>query len=284
EYNAKFSYTDNRIKTSKYNIFTFLPVNLFEQLQRVANAYFIVLLILQSSDFMYCRIFQVYFNCIFQFRHRSDQNVNNRQSQVLIRGRYFRNEKWMNVRVGDIIKLENNQFVTADILLLCSSEPYGLCYVETSELDGETNLKVRQALTVTSELTDISKLVKFNGEVICEPPNNKLDKFTGTLFWRDCKYPLDNGKMLLRGCTLRNTEWCFGMVIFAGLQTKLMQNCGKTIFKRTSIDKLMNTLVLWVSVFQWACDIYDEFHQKVEITEVGFRYRLYRIKNIYTNY
>lgn len=55
-----------------------------------------------------------------------------------------------------------------------------------------------------------------SGEVICEPPNNKLDKFTGTLYWKDNKYPLDNDKMLLRGCVLRNTEWCFGMVIFAG--------------------------------------------------------------------
>uniref|UniRef100_A0A8K9UJV1 Phospholipid-transporting ATPase n=1 Tax=Oncorhynchus mykiss TaxID=8022 RepID=A0A8K9UJV1_ONCMY len=160
------------------------------------------------------------------------------------------NEKWMNVRVGDIIKLENNHFVTADILLLSSSEPYGLCYIETAELDGETNLKVRQALTVTSDLgADITKLADFNGNIICEPPNNKLDKFTGTLYWRDNKYPLDNEKMLLRGCVLRNTEWCFGMVVFAGLQTKLMQNCGRTKFKRTSIDKLMNTLVLWIFGF-----------------------------------
>lgn len=148
----------------------------------------------------------------------------------------------------------------------------------------ETNLKVRQALTVTSDLGDITKLMDFDGEmmlmilmfspvdacsglhlhvdmltcdtlqndylhfvawmhvfgfspavvtrvgktllcssgeVICEPPNNKLDKFTGTLYWRDNKYPLDNEKMLLRGCVLRNTEWCFGMVIFAGMLSYL---------------------------------------------------------------
>ncbi|XP_033823522.1 phospholipid-transporting ATPase ID [Periophthalmus magnuspinnatus] len=262
EYNAKFSYADNRIKTSKYNIFTFLPINLFEQLQRVANTYFIVLLILQlipqiSSLSWFTTIVPLVLVLAITaikdatddfFRHKSDKQVNNRQSQVLISGS-LQNEKWMHVQVGDIIKLENNQFVAADILLLCSSEPYGLCYIETSELDGETNLKVRQALTVTSELADIPKLVEFDGEVICEPPNNKLDKFTGTLFWRNHKYPLDNEKMLLRGCVLRNTEWCFGMVIFAGLQTKLMQNCGKTTFKRTSIDKLMNTLVLWIFGF-----------------------------------
>ncbi|XP_071352110.1 probable phospholipid-transporting ATPase IM isoform X2 [Trachinotus anak] len=262
DYNDKFSYADNHIKTSKYNIFTFLPINLFEQLQRVANAYFIVLLILQlipeiSSLSWFTTIVPLVLVLLITavkdatddyFRHKSDQQVNNRQSQVLIRGS-LQNEKWMNVRVGDIIKLENNQFVAADILLLCSSEPYGLCYIETAELDGETNLKVRQALTITSDLGDLSKLMDFDGEVICEPPNNKLDKFTGTLNWRDNKYPLDNDKMLLRGCVLRNTEWCFGMVIFAGLQTKLMQNCGRTTFKRTSIDKLMNTLVLWIFAF-----------------------------------
>ncbi|KAM7414787.1 hypothetical protein PAMA_019549 [Pampus argenteus] len=230
DYNDKFSYADNHIKTSKYNIFTFLPINLFEQFQRVANAYFVVLFILQvipeiSSLSWFTTIVPLVLVLVITavkdatddyFRHKSDQQVNNRQSQVLIGG---------------------------------SSEPYGLCYIETAELDGETNLKVRQALTVTSDLGDIVKLMDFDGEVICEPPNNKLDKFTGTLFWRDNKYPLDNEKMLLRGCVLRNTEWCFGMVIFAGLQTKLMQNCGRTKFKRTSIDKLMNTLVLWIFAF-----------------------------------
>ena len=54
------------------------------------------------------------------------------------------------------------------------------------------------------------------GEVRCEPPNNRLDRFTGTLTYAGQKYPLDNEKILLRGCTLRNTEWCFGLVLFGG--------------------------------------------------------------------
>ncbi|KAK1887279.1 putative phospholipid-transporting ATPase IM [Dissostichus eleginoides] len=262
DYNESFSYADNHIKTSKYNVLTFLPINLFEQFQRVANAYFLLLLILQlipgiSSLSWFTTIVPLVLVLVITavkdatddfFRYKSDQQVNNRQSQVLISGS-LQNEKWMKIRVGDIIKLENNQFVAADILLLSSSEPYGLCYIETAELDGETNLKVRQALTITSDFGDISKLMDFDGEVICEPPNNKLDKFTGTLHLRDSKHPLDNENLLLRGCVLRNTEWCFGMVIFAGLQTKLMQNCGRTTFKRTSIDKLMNTLVLWIFAF-----------------------------------
>ncbi|XP_067827575.1 phospholipid-transporting ATPase ID isoform X3 [Heptranchias perlo] len=289
EYNEKFQYANNRIKTSKYNVVTFLPINLFEQFQRVANAYFLFLLILQliphiSSLSWFTTIVPLVLVLTITavkdatddfFRYKSDNQVNNRQSQVLIGGK-LQNEKWMNVRVGDVIKLENNQFVAADLLLLSSSEPHGLSYVETAELDGETNLKVRQALTVTSELgTDMCRLAEFDGEIICETPNNKLDKFKGTLFWKDKKYSLDNEKMLLRGCVLRNTEWCFGMVIFAGPDTKLMQNSGRTKFKRTSIDRLMNTLVLWIFGFLVCMGTILAIGNSIWENEVGFHFHIY---------
>ncbi|KAE8291718.1 Phospholipid-transporting ATPase ID [Larimichthys crocea] len=263
EYNLSFKYATNAIKTSKYNFFTFLPLNLFEQFQRIANAYFMFLLVLQvipqiSSLSWFTTVVPLVLVLSVTAakdatddinRHRSDNQVNNRKAEVLI-DRKLRSEKWMNVQVGDIIKLENNQFVTADLLLLSSSEPLNLVYIETAELDGETNLKVKQALTVTGDLgDDIEKLADFNGEVRCEPPNNRLDRFTGTLTYAGQKYPLDNEKILLRGCTLRNTEWCFGLVLFGGPETKLMQNCGKSTFKRTSIDRLMNVLVLCIFGF-----------------------------------
>ncbi|XP_062869728.1 phospholipid-transporting ATPase ID [Trichomycterus rosablanca] len=258
EFNLSFRYANNAIKTSKYNVFTFLPLNLFEQFQRLANAYFVFLLILQlipaisSLSWFTTVVPLLLVLCITLAkdgsddinRHRNDRQVNNRKVDVLIDGQ-LRTEKWMNVQVGDIIKLENNQFVTADLLLLSSSEPLNLIYIETAELDGETNLKVKQALTVTGDLGgDINKLAAFNGEVHCEAPNNRLDKFTGTLAVRGQTYALDNERILLRGCTLRNTDWCFGLVLFGGPDTKLMQNSGKSVFKRTSIDHLMNLLVI----------------------------------------
>ncbi|XP_030639450.1 phospholipid-transporting ATPase ID [Chanos chanos] len=288
EYNEKFQYASNCIMTSKYNIITFLPVNLFEQFQEVANTYFLFLLILQlipqiSSLSWFTTIVPLVLVLSITavkdatddyFRHKSDNQVNNRQSQVLING-VLQKEKWMNVRVGDIIKLENNQFVAADLLLLSSSEPHGLCYIETAELDGETNMKVRQSLSVTSELGDPNNLAQFNGEVVCEPPNNKLDRFCGTLYWRDCKYGLNNQNMLLRGCVLRNTESCYGLVIFAGPDTKLMQNSGRTKFKRTSIDRLMNTLVLWIFGFLVCMGVILAVGTAVWEREVGALFQSY---------
>uniref|UniRef100_A0A8C3XJY0 Phospholipid-transporting ATPase n=1 Tax=Chelydra serpentina TaxID=8475 RepID=A0A8C3XJY0_CHESE len=283
---------NNRIKTSKYNILTFLPVNLFEQFQRVANAYFLFLLILQlipeiSSLSWFTTIvpLMVVFT-ITAVKDATDDCVSICSKLPLqsLQQSILQNEKWMNVKPGDVIKLENNTFVAADLLLLSSSEPHGLCYIETAELDGETNLKVRQALPVTSELgPDIRRLAEFDGVVVCEPPNNKLDKFTGVLFWKDNRYSLNNEKVLLRGCVLRNTDWCFGMVIFAGPDTKLMQNSGRTKFKRTSIDRLMNTLALWIFGFLVCMGIILAIGNSIWEHQVGAHFRIYLFWNEVVN-
>jgi magnesium-transporting ATPase (P-type) len=74
---------------------------------------------------------------------------------------------------------------------------------------------------------------------------SQLDPLTQQ-FFLTCRFPLDNDRVVLRGCILRNTQWCYGVVIFAGKDTKLMQNSGKTKFKRTSIDRLLNFIIIGV--------------------------------------
>ncbi|XP_055020272.1 phospholipid-transporting ATPase ID isoform X2 [Boleophthalmus pectinirostris] len=81
--------------------------------------------------------------------------------------------------------------------------------------------------------------------------------------------------MLLRGCVLRNTEFCYGLVIFAGPDTKLMQNSGRTKFKRTSIDRLMNTLVLWIFCFLVCMGVILAVGNAVWEREVGSLFQSY---------
>ncbi|CAL1528456.1 unnamed protein product [Lymnaea stagnalis] len=262
-YNAQFGYANNYISTSKYNIITFIPKNLFEQFQRLANAYFLGLLVLQMVPVISSLtpvttliplaavlMLSALKDALDDYqRHRSDGQVNNRRSYVL-RNKEVVEERWHKVVVGDIILLKNNDYIAADLLLLSTSEPHSLCYIETAELDGETNLKVRQALEDTAELEDDhTKLAEFNAEIVSEPPNNMLSKFEGKMQWNGKTYSLDNEKILLRGCVLRNTQWCYGLVVFAGRDTKLMMNSGKTKFKRTNIDRLMNLLIIGIFLF-----------------------------------
>ncbi|XP_055603470.1 phospholipid-transporting ATPase ID-like isoform X4 [Uranotaenia lowii] len=289
EYNTQFKYANNYIKTSKYSVLTFLPLNLLEQFQRLANFYFLCLLILQLIPaissltpvttaipligvLMLTAIKDAYDD--FQ-RHMSDSQVNNRRSKTLRHGKLV-DERWSGVQVGDIIRMDNDQFVAADILLLSSSEPNGLCFIETAELDGETNLKCKQCLLETAVLGEQEDMLwRFNGEIICEPPNNLLNKFEGTLTWKNQRYPLDNEKILLRGCIIRNTQWCYGVVIFAGKDTKLMQNSGKTKFKRTTIDRLLNFIIIGIVFFLLSICGFCTIASAIWEAIVGYKFQIY---------
>ncbi|XP_037782447.1 probable phospholipid-transporting ATPase IM isoform X5 [Penaeus monodon] len=289
EFNAQFNYAKNYIKTSKYTLLNFIPYNLFEQFQRLANFYFLCLLVLQLIPvissltpvttavpligvLMVTGIKDAYDD--FQ-RHRSDNQVNRRKSYVLRNGQ-LAEEMWSKVEVGDVIRMENNQFVAADVLLLSTSEPNGLCYIETSELDGETNLKSKQCLPETEDFgQDVGRIGSFQGEIRCEPPNNQLNKFDGTLYWDNQAHSLDNDKILLRGCILRNTQWCYGVVIFAGKDTKLMMNSGKTKFKRTSIDRLLNFIILGIVFFLLSMCLFCTVACGIWETLTGQHFRIY---------
>ena len=98
-----------------------------------------------------------------------------------------------------------------------------------------------------------AEIANFDAELECEPPNERLDSFEGALTWKKAKISINNEKMLLRGCRLRDTKWCYGLVVFAGSDTKLMKNGGKTKFKQTHIDKLLNYLIVGVRNTDFVC-------------------------------
>ncbi|KAM8939292.1 phospholipid-transporting ATPase IK [Pelodytes ibericus] len=256
----KKKYADNIIRTSKYNIITFIPLSLYEQFHRMANLYFLFIIILQvipaiSTLPWFAIMLPLLFLLIIRgikdliddiARHRSDNDINNRPCDIL-KGKSFCREKWKDIQVGDIIRLQKEDVVSADLFLLYSSEPNSLCYVETADIDGETNLKFRQALMVTHKgLCTTESLAAFNGKVTCEEANSNMHTFIGTLEWNSEKYSLDNDHILLRGCRIRNTETCYGLVIYAGFDSKIMKNCGKVKLKNTKLDQMMNNIVIIV--------------------------------------
>ncbi|XP_010633428.1 phospholipid-transporting ATPase IK, partial [Fukomys damarensis] len=253
-------YQTNGIHTAKYNFFSFLPRNLYEQFHRVSNLYFLFIIILQSipeiSTLPWVSLF-IPLLCLLLIRatrdlvddigrHRSDRAINNRPCQMLI-GKSFKWQKWKDLCVGDVVCLTKDSIVPVSRVLLASTEPSSLCYVETADIDGETNLKFRQALAVTHhELISPKTMAAFNGTVVCEAPNSRMHQFVGSLEWNSKKYPLDIGNLLLRGCKIRNTDACYGLVIYAGFDTKIMKNCGNIHLKRTKIDLFMNKLVVLI--------------------------------------
>jgi phospholipid-transporting ATPase len=142
------------------------------------------------------------------------------------------------------VQIKQDGYFPADLLFLSSTNPDGVCYIETANLDGETNLKIRKALERTWDFVTPEKASGFKGEVQCEQPNNSLYTFTGNLIVDKQTIPLSPNQLLLRGCSLRNTEYIVGAVIFTGHETKVMMNSMNVPSKRSTLEKKLDKLIL----------------------------------------
>lgn len=338
----------NRIRTAKYSLITFLPKNLFEQFRRVANFYFLVIVILQAIPAL--SNYNVFLAALPMLviiivtalkdgiedwkRYRQDKTVNNNFAKTLQRSifstdtyylkrmrrfewfyrglemiRHFwtmreieceaqlafdgskarspfvspnphigwRDAYWKDIRVGDIVYLSNNEMIPADILIISTSEFDSQCYVETKNLDGETNLKIRKGPKITQWIQTADDAANLRATIEVELPNSSLYSFSGKIImqkiWIDEKMTdklnieqesndyeadwsfddltnmteisaIDSTGILLRGCVLRNTAFAIGVVIYTGAHTKLMLNSGGTPSKRSRIERQMNPQVM----------------------------------------
>ncbi|XAR64986.1 Phospholipid-translocating ATPase [Bertholletia excelsa] len=246
----------NSISTTKYNILTFLPKGLFEQFRRVANLYFLMISILSSTPVSpVSPITNVLPLSIVLFvslvkeawedwkRLQNDKTINNSSVEVL-QDQKWRTVPWKGLQVGDIVRVKQDGFFPADLLFLAGTNADGVCYIETANLDGETNLKIRKALEKTWDYVTSEKASEFKGEIQCEQPNNSLYTFTGNLIIEKQTLPLSPNQLLLRGCSLRNTEYIIGAVIFTGHETKVMMNSMNVPSKRSTLERKLDKLIL----------------------------------------
>ncbi|KAI9599439.1 hypothetical protein BDF19DRAFT_470419 [Syncephalis fuscata] len=265
QFNLPFKFLHNRVSTAKYNIVTFLPKFLYEQFSKYANLFFLFTSCIQqvkdvsptnrwsTAIPLAVVLIATAFKEIMEDRkrHLSDAETNARYTKTLS-GDVFVDAKWRDVHVGDIVRVEGGEAFPADLILISSSEPEGLCYIETSNLDGETNLKIKQALTETVTMITPQDVARLEGYIECEQPNNSLYTFDGTLILQKAyggerqQIPLDPTQQLLRGAILRNTRWIYGVVVFTGHETKLMRNASATPIKRTSVEKMTNVQILFL--------------------------------------
>ena len=274
-------FSSNEIDTRKYNIFTFLPKALFFQFARPANIYFLICAILQCIPMIsplnpltaVLPIVIVLSASLIRegmedyARGKLDKQQNNEKCE-----RYNSGKKiWEETRsgdlyVGDIISIKENETFPADIILIDSNLPEGICYVETGTLDGEKTLKLKEASKLTGGLYNIQgeKSVIFNmeGVVFADRPNPELYQLNGKMHLKYSNnltiseelkvvdIPLDSKQLLLKGAKLKNTQWVMGIVVYSGLNCKIMKNAKDPVTKYSSVEKLMNQALIFIFIFQ----------------------------------
>ncbi|CAK9860551.1 unnamed protein product [Sphagnum jensenii] len=258
--NEKYEMAGNRVHTSKYSLLTFLPRNLFEQFHRFAYIYFLVIVILNQIPALAvfgrtASLFPLVFVLVLTAikdgyedwgRHRSDRVENMRTSLVLQEGHY-KPKKWDCIQVGEMVKLLANESVPCDMVLLGTSDPSGVAYVETLNLDGESNLKSRYARQETADKHPESGPI--SGSLTCELPNRNIYEFTAYMELNGEQFPLGPNNIILRGCEVKNTSWVVGVVVYAGRETKAMLNSSGAQSKRSRLEQYMNRETGWLIVF-----------------------------------
>jgi phospholipid-translocating P-type ATPase (flippase) len=330
-------YCDNSISTTRYTALNFFPKSIFEQFRRLANVFFLLMSALMLLG-LYTDLFQSSLNpyttvgplCLIVIltclkegledlkRRRSDTTLNQRKVTVVRNNdptsslntfELVKGISWENIRVGDLVYVKDTDAIPADLLVIASSTENGnggcTCFVETSNIDGETNLKLRESIEIrkmnivepsngsgiVKEELVITRILKyFRGSIRFEKPNKSINTFVGTvtLHNNDVKentsknrnswttsttgitaantinmnnqnnkesnimetIPAGPENLLLRGSTLRNTGWVWGLCVYTGKDSKIMQNSRAIPSKISRMDKLINKCIELIILFQ----------------------------------
>ncbi|XP_042111014.1 phospholipid-transporting ATPase IH isoform X4 [Ovis aries] len=254
-------YPDNRIVSSKYTFWNFVPKNLFEQFRRVANFYFLIIFLVQliidtptspvTSGLPL--FFVITVTAIKQgyedwLRHKADNAMNQCPVHFVQHGRLVRKQS-RKLRVGDIVLVKEDETFPCDLIFLSSSRADGTCHVTTASLDGESSHKTHYAVQDTKGFHSEEDIDSLHATIECEQPQPDLYKFVGRInVYNDQNdpvvRPLGSENLLLRGATLKNTEKIFGVAIYTGMETKMALNYQSKSQKRSAVEKSMNTFLI----------------------------------------
>ncbi|XP_035269234.1 probable phospholipid-transporting ATPase IF isoform X3 [Anguilla anguilla] len=253
-------FADNRIISSKYTVWNFVPKNLFEQFRRIANFYFLIIFLVQLMiDTPTSPItsglplfFVITVTAIKQgyedwLRHKADNEVNGAPVFVVRSGGLVQTRS-KNIRVGDIVRVAKDETFPADLILLSSDRAEGTCHITTASLDGETNLKTHFAVPETAVSQSVSQLEALLAVVECQQPEADLYRFVGritvTQQGEEIVRPLGPENLLLRGARLKNTKEIFGVAVYTGMESKMALNYKCKSQKRSAVEKSMNTFLM----------------------------------------
>ncbi|KAF4778686.1 P-type ATPase [Colletotrichum scovillei] len=279
-------YISNSIKTSKYNVFDFLPRQLLYQFSRLANAYMLIISILQmipgfstTGKFTTLIPLVIFLGLIISKegyydwkRHRQDVAENNRKALALRSaasgakgslaagpeyyegsnptGHQWMSVSWKDLKVGEIISLSRDEDVPADMVLLHADGQEGVAYVDTMALDGETSLKSKQRPAKLPDCGTIEQIAYSNAELLAEDPNADLYRFDSKLTVDGFTMPLTINEVIYRGSTIRNTTKVIGVIINTGEECKIRLNANKeTKPKQPALERITNFIVVFLMFY-----------------------------------
>ncbi|XP_036060305.1 probable phospholipid-transporting ATPase IIB isoform X1 [Onychomys torridus] len=248
----------NSIKNQKYNVFTFIPGVLYEQFKFFLNLYFLVVSCSQFVPALKIGYLYTYWaplgfvlavtiarEAIDEFRRfQRDKEMNSQlYSKLTVRGKV--QVKSSDIQVGDLIIVEKNQRIPSDMVFLRTSEKAGSCFIRTDQLDGETDWKLKVAVSCTQRLPALGDLFSISAYVYAQKPQLDIHSFEGTFTREDSDPPIHES------LSIENTLWAstivasgtvIGVVIYTGKETRSVMNTSNPKNKVGLLDLELNQL------------------------------------------
>ncbi len=274
----KFKHISNLISTTKYNFITFIPKSLIIQFYRLSNVYFLATAIIQSIPIIspltsLTAIFPLIFvlfvsmlrELIEDLARMKYDNINNKMNVFIFKNKKFQKFQSSQINVGDILLIKDNNEIPCDIIIFDTNINEGVCYVETSSLDGEKNLKNKSNNNIYGLFCDknptkfkeiLNKNFELNisGHGQSDFPNNILNKCDGYLKIiineNLVEFPFNINNILLKGSILKNSGWVIGMALYTGSNNKIILNSKLPRIKLSKIEKKMNKFLIGIFIFQ----------------------------------
>ncbi|CAH2284577.1 probable phospholipid-transporting ATPase IIB isoform X2 [Pelobates cultripes] len=251
-------YPRNAIKNQKYNIFTFVPGVLYQQFKFFLNLYFLIVACSQFVPSLKIGYLYTYWaplgfvlavtmvrEAVDEYRRfKRDKEMNSQlYSKLTVRGKV--QVKSSDIQVGDLIIVEKNQRIPADMVFLRTSEKTGSCFIRTDQLDGETDWKLKVAVGCTQRLPALGDLFSINAYVYAQKPQLDIHSFEGN-FTRE-----DTDPAIHESLSIENTLWAstvvasgtvIGVVIYTGKETRSVMNTSNPKNKVGMLDLELNQL------------------------------------------
>ena len=273
-------YEKNQITTSKYTLFNIIPKIMMEQFSRICNVYLLIIALFQSiKSISYTDGYPLVlialtalivlngFKDYVEDRKRkvSDKIENN--NPILIYNKEhngFIQDVWQNIKLGDIIKVENGNKFPCDLIFIESSpESKGQCKVDTKNINGETNLNIKKI----NPKFNIQNLSEINHLCITKKPNEHIYEFEAIFHpISEQNDSLDINKeetiyfnydnFILRGSFLKQTDYIIGIATYIGHNTKSMKNNPSPKQKISKLEKAMNYQIIFIFILQILLSIF----------------------------
>ncbi|GMT29153.1 hypothetical protein PFISCL1PPCAC_20450, partial [Pristionchus fissidentatus] len=260
------SYTPNTVCNQKYNIFSFVPLVLFQQFKFFLNLYFLLMACSQFIPMIQIGSPITYWGplgfvlCITLIREAlddfvrflRDKEMNGETYEKLTRDGTRVPVKSSDISVGDIIIIEKDRRVPADVVLLRTSEKSGACFIRTDQLDGETDWKLKSAVPFTQHLVTEAEIMEINCEIYAEKPQKDIHQFVGTykIMSDDCA---QDGSLNVENALWANTVvasgTAHGIVVYTGRETRSVMNTTLPESKVGLLDLEVNNLTKVLFLF-----------------------------------